>query len=1174
MTISYPRKKTRQQAQDYRRFQQGSFGGGQNSDTPATKIGQSDMAGLKNSVSYDTYFEGHYGIQLNSDEAAPGSGTKHSLEQNPGSGRWLLHRGSKLWLSVGREQADWTEVTPVGPDGALEATGEFITGVAVSGGMSTYISGLFLNGVTTGQTVYIQAEKGAGEYTIRIFSDVSMTNLIALGSAPDVTSLPTVIVLGEQGGSGVSGSVSLDVDPVTVQNGSGVVESQSVTFDLRGLTQDNTDEYQLWWKVVVAAGDATVTLYKDAALTDSVGVGATSNDATPFAITSENSSGIVGYASQITISIIADGTYSGSMLTFVPEFALIDADSTIAPWNEDAFVVFLRGTAPQNIMVDQHVGEYWFLSTTNGYGSFPIASVGSGDYSYRYLYTYSRIVDPVTGLPFVDPSTANRVNGSLVLEGPSNDRETEETDYATYSVSSPASVVPIELELEIGTDSPSSPPIPAGLNAAAYITHLSIYRTLDVGENSPATNPEQYIWVADVPIYTLEYTDSTADDVLIARLEAGSTAPTPYIYALPSRGWREMDRGIGDIRTDFMFTAFPDASSASYCDVQVIPRLIGYHNGLQRTILQDPVSHLTTTRELMVIVCPSSTYALTTGINQDVGGGLYYIPIITNFERVSGNVGVALRYKLFRVDESSFLAFCTDHTIRVFSAMSWGKPLDGNNVHKITERALNDAKVAFIRGVVFFWFMDGSRSRCLRYGTGGNTGNGWSEIERSAWVYPALVATQETDESLLRLTIMGDVDDVFYAIENEAPDRIYEDESAIEAPILRGDGADQFSDISIDGYAGETYYGEILAGIISLYESEADRTAHLHAVSVSAEVTEPTDDVEFSGSVDGTINVLDITDAEFTIISGIAVGSLVPIASPFTFRELTATVEAFICAHMVSHVYMRFPYGLPAPTVKARWYADGVLADSSTQVPEDGEIQSFRNVKGKRIQLELEPQSSGWQVTGADTEYQTQDIRLVRGPWNSTEAATQKEIATGMISWVNSVSGLLNRADSRRPKRSYIGDTPARTAGPFPGKFGQNFPSEVAFAFSGSMSAFTLMLWAKNPSDAVSVSCAVSAGPLIGFPDANTIDTGIGTYTLPSPCDDGVWHHYAVTFALGTLRVFQDGVEFGSDVLVFGPAPITGFTLGPSNLYDPRTYSVALSSAAIEYYFTHPEQLP
>lgn len=1190
----YVRTKSRQQAQDERRFGQDRFDGGLDSDTPPVKIAINELALAQNVVCYSDRVEGHYGRVLATDERLPGDGARHWMEQHPVTGRWLLHRGGKMWLSAGRRQREWSEVVAIGPDGSLEASGtlEYPDGTGtIVGGAGDYLTNMVMAGVSAGEQLEISVDDaGAGQFQIVITSPGGGT--VSLSDALNYSDTPlSGVALNEYSGSGYSGTV----DVATLTSGglpatgtwTATTITASVDFCLRGLTLENTNNYELWWNVVVSAGTEYINIYKDSAKTNLVASSDTTSSFGKILVNPENGSGISGYYDWPLISPI-DGTFGGTSLLFSVSIASIDEKSKIFPYSESGFIVFVRGSNPHNIYVDQMAKKYWFLSLPEGYGTDPIHGDGSGAYSYRYLYSFSRITDPVSG---VADSSLNRITGSLVFEGPSNlPNSSMSLDYAAFLSSVPVSSPdPIAMSLldESG--------FPIGIGAASYITHISIYRTLDVGVNgiNPVTgvanNSELYIWVADVPIYSTEYTDSTSDEILLNRFSGGSTQGENF--ALRSRFFTPMEKGIGSIRPDFMATVAPQGTRITYCDVAVNPRFIGYYfAGSQFFLTQDPVSDIMNTKDLFVMLCPSSNYTSVTAINIDAGiSGISYIPTIQNFEKSSQTVGVKYGQHAFKVNDNSFVSLCSDGTIRVFSASFWGEPLDGDQVHKLVELAQPGAVLLYFRDALYFWYTTDPEAtvtdNCLRYGAGSQAGNKWSVIGREHWVWPpvggGMAAIWEDEDAILRMLAIDDVEDVAFAIEDLPPLRQYEDDLVEDWLAIEGDGAQYLSDLVFPGWETSTLYGiirSVFGGVVvQFFESAADRAGNVNAVGFTDTLTE-VGVAEIMGAIPGSVDVLSLTPSEFIVVPGVRVSGKSQIASPIRFRALTATQQQFICFHQESYVFMRSVYGMPPPVVAAWWYADEILIPTSEQssVPAGGDIQSFAQVRGRTIQFEMEPQSSGWQLTGWNVKYQTQDMRSANGPWNSVEASLQAELMRDMFSWVLGVSGLINRADPFYAK--YSGTVPALILGPNGRAYAQEFTAASMLAYERTVYQYSIMFWVKEPvtgTDATPLSMLSDDGSQIAyitFPDSTHVDIGSFQYEIPETDE---WVHYCVTRDDSTFKTYRNGALLGSGELTPGSElAVRTLRIGAQKLYDLRLYAAALSGDAVAYYYNHPKQVP
>ncbi len=1294
MPQGYLRRKSRAQAQQEIQWGQRRFDGAQNSDTVASKIGDTEVALSINTAHTASDIQGHWGRKLLSPEGVPGTGRLHQVSQHPKTGRWLVHRGNKLWLSTGRDGTGWAEVTSIGPDGALTASGSFEYGsgsTTLSGDITAFLTNMNMTGLVFGRSYNVEIVYGGG--TSLVINVLYGDDLIATGDT-NFADTPVIVTLTEVAGSGVSGSVAvaetefadlpvtggmtpsigmvidgpaalflsdltvtgwdgtgaltieiqetvdgctlyLYVDAVLVSTvnsidvssqpvvdvaipesgGSGisavvtignwtnetavadVVPSggASVTFTLRGLTLDNTGEYELWWKVVVAAGMATVTLYKDAAMTMAVASGSPGSDFVQFVISEENGSGIVGYGSQIAASSIPDGIYSGTTLEFSFVEKSINENSAISSFRDYGFIVFIRGVAPSNVFVDQRTMQYWLLSTQNGYGDFPILGIGPGTYAYRYLYTYSRIVSE-SGIP---DYTGNRISANLSFEGPSNLGPVEGVDYSAHYTAAPISESgPSAFELQAFVPTIGSPPTPAGLNAASYITHISIYRTLDVGVNGvgingAANNSEVYIWVADVPIYSTEYTDTTSDATLRNRLVGASTEQDSL--ALRSRLFREMARGIGAIGPDFMVTAEPLGQQASYCDIAVNPRLIGFNfPGTQRFILQDPICEIYRTKDLFVFLCPSSTYTSISSIQQEVGiAGLIPIISIQNFEPASRTIGIKYGQGVFPVDESSFVTLCGDGTVRIFSGGSWSDPMEGTKLHGVTSQILPGAVFSFFRRVMLMWGRtadgDGPADTCLRYVVGPNNPNGsqWTEVSRPYWAYPGTwcgTMLVEDDESALRVAVFDYFDNAVFAVEDDLPLRQFEDDKVtVTASGVSGDAAEFVTAMYLAGAQYGENYDIVLIGItpeiMGVYIVDGVTTLAQYEGPIAGQPLTGATLTEIGGSgISGTFSISGFTGGYAYGVytpGGAVVSGAEIIPSLVRLRQLEGAQANYRCSHEESHVKFTPRYGqasLPAGLeVIVRGYADGILAPGAvtTVPPDNSDIQFFAPVVGETIQVEYETNKSGWRITNFDTRYNSRDMQAPDGPWNGQEAEYQEALDDGLVSWLYGSSGLVDRASPVNAR--YPGAVPEEIEGPGGSEYGQAFTTAVERALAAELQDYTLMLWVLGPligPTAVAVSDALG----VAFPAAGYIDAGggLGAAVSPEVYTGNGWQHFAVVRDGLTRKIYQNGVEIGTldDAALVDAAVMTvGSVDGTMPLCDIRLYDNALPADVLGYYY-------
>ncbi len=172
------RRKSRAEGQNEPVFSQDVWGGGQNSDLPASKIGTNELAHLTNAVDYEKYIEGHGGSIRLASTSLPGSGTVHSYGFHPTAKRWLLHRGTGLW-TADAAIASWTSVTSISSPGLT-----FVP--TISGDTGANFATMRIRGQNASNTnagiLYWNFSNAAGTRTLSVYKDAAKTQLVAQGT--------------------------------------------------------------------------------------------------------------------------------------------------------------------------------------------------------------------------------------------------------------------------------------------------------------------------------------------------------------------------------------------------------------------------------------------------------------------------------------------------------------------------------------------------------------------------------------------------------------------------------------------------------------------------------------------------------------------------------------------------------------------------------------------------------------------------------------------------------------------------------------------------------------------------------------------------------------------------------------------------------------------------------
>lgn len=969
-----------------------------------------------------------------------------------------------------------------------------------------------------------------------------------------------------------------------------------INFVLRGLTAANTDNYLLYFNAVIGGGNLTVNVYKDNAKTLLVASSVISLGVTTSNIVAQNASGISGYNTWGGLSP-ADGTYPGNTtLSFSSSFNLHGLDGTPKFESIDYdFIVFIRGNQNLNVYVNSATLGYWELSTKYGYGQFPIASDNPepSNFQYRYLYTYSRIVDPITSIP--NPSL-DRNTGNQQFEGPSNLADMAGVDYFIVTTSAPiVDENPQPIPLAYGQSTQQ-----VALNAANYITHISIYRTLALNPDGTGFNgsdPEQYAWVADVPIDTQTYEDSTDDLTLSYRFANGA-------FGLATRFFLEMQSGIGAIGPDFMFTSSPNSTQVDYCALATM-RFIGYNSpgAQQRFITSDVIQQIIHTAQLFIVICKYKTYYSQSAIYTDVGT-FEFLPVIQSFIVSSETIGMTSYNSWCRMDQSSFAALCSDGTIQIFSGTGWGGSLDNNAVHNTIIQAKFGAVLGFIRAALYVFFTTNPDSsvndQCLRYGidyssasqawVAGIAGNNWSTIARPSWVYPNIgvaPAIIEDEDQEQRLIAMDNIQDTMYAIEDPQNIRQYKDDLLAPGVEFIGITADRFSNLVVNGFAGTELFGFFAGGTNAtwfVYLTAQDRDNFTNAVMV-AHLNSPINGhyhlimqgdsgmsgtVDFNGDLSGPDSDLDVD---------FLVGSQIDIPWTVAPRELMGSKESDTVYHEESHIYARpilTTEQLPDDfLVSFQGYTDGqiVLAAAVSAVPVGSDIQVRCKFGGSRIQTVYSGTTTECILTGFDTQYSVLSMQSKFGPSQTPEYGYEQVIGGATVkSWLYPFSALLTF--DRVSQSQGVGGTPTtltgaqgyRQVGLLYANIQRSY--DLAYAFGSS---FGIIFWMKSFAGFGVPFLQIGSGYFsITFSDANYIVINGVSLDLSSPLTDD-WAHFAIMATNNVMAIYQNGIFVGSISIPGINIPAGSFDVGNGNTVvafeDQRLFASPLDAKTIAYYY-------
>lgn len=381
------RLKSKEESTNTLEYEQKKWGGGENSDSPASRIKVDEVPLLSDIVAFEDYLEAHGGSRAYSATVIPGSGVVHAFKQHPVSKVFVLYRGTQIWVAP-LDMSFWAE--------AKTYTGGYNTTSIVEAGdtgnqiVTTLVSNASAFNTNAG-VIYWTLVDVAGTRTVSWYKDAAHTQLTAQGSR---VGNGIIVLQGAAGGAwGISGIVQVtytgnDVDAantltVPIANSFGLSTAATLKpFDndmvlFTNLQGTATSTQGIW--VISLSALGIYTLNSECAGTPILPVGVQST-ATPY-----------GRRYIWTFSRITDGV-------------------TAAPGLNRVSGVLLQETGPVKTNSGLDYGEVWSASPF-GYGLSIVGFLNSAITSFIYaansqmthisLYATTDIgvngTDPITG---------------------------------------------------------------------------------------------------------------------------------------------------------------------------------------------------------------------------------------------------------------------------------------------------------------------------------------------------------------------------------------------------------------------------------------------------------------------------------------------------------------------------------------------------------------------------------------------------------------------------------------------------------------------------------------------------------------------------------------------------------------------------------------------------------
>lgn len=573
--------------------------------------------------------------------------------------------------------------------------------------------------------------------------------------------------------------------------------SQLSVVQLYHTSTSNTNAGTLYWNLTNSGSTRTVNIYmtNGSPKTNLVATGSRVGNGV-INLAQQNNSGLGGH---VTVAYSGDDTDTGNTITVSTEQPMTqDVVSYLRPVGNDFFLFIRAGVvANHNVYIDltNSVLIAIALPRQYGYGIDSFTGVASAaaatPYGYRYLYTFSRIVNATTGAPDV---SLNRVSGTLKFEGPANTVQNAGGTNAVKDYGEIWRATPITASdpytLTVTVDGTVTG-LQVGYSSSPHITHLSVYRSMDVGAagvdpvNGVGNNREIYTWVGDFDITATQISDTKSDDDIRAAFGAG--------FGLKTRFWTELPTGeVGEITNGFIYCGKRGQNIVSYGQINYQQHIGFYNPSLQFFKLDDGLQIIAKSPDMASFICNNKTYVSNPNAYFDAGGGsLAPTYVIQHLTTASENIGVT-DVGSFTAMDNAFVAHCSDHTIRIWNSSYWSEDIASRRINQIVRQMVIGSLGIYGAGAYYLFYRTSSsetnNTLCLRYGFSRESGFGWSRVSGSAWPVPPTYAgaAQILDDNNLQRIIVYDAVDAFsYWIETftaytgSATTKVFRDKVAV-----------------------------------------------------------------------------------------------------------------------------------------------------------------------------------------------------------------------------------------------------------------------------------------------------------------------------------------------------------------------------------------------------------
>lgn len=365
---------------------------------------------------------------------------------------------------------------------------------------------------------------------------------------------------------------------------------------------------------------------------------------------------------------------------------------------------------------------------------------GTGDYVYRYILTFARVVD-----------------GIVVGEsGPVSPTDTDPDYVEIYSpdpIVSESTAPYLDKTLMPRPTQPDTP-----------WTHIRIYRTLNIGagieeryststnqvSGANVNNPEDYYLEQQMSFTDLDSYVQTGIGVMAVGSSFVVSSPDTYAgfldtYAEPLKGRFLVP--VDPVTTAIYLRGFllwGDVDTIRYTETASPLKHSHLHNpATQFYTVEDTITALREGPDTVTIFCEGSTYRQNIYTARDTAAenSAETTYVLEPATEIDSHIGVVLTDSICQIGQAQYIAVCSDRSVRIWDSRAWGVDWAERTISsEIAKIQSVSASAYHTDGEYLLWYNDGTTNKTLRLGTREEVGTGWSFFSGTNWIQPETIA--------------------------------------------------------------------------------------------------------------------------------------------------------------------------------------------------------------------------------------------------------------------------------------------------------------------------------------------------------------------------------------------------------------------------------------------------